>query len=115
MEADPKRKLKIKSGVVKRITREYASYEEEVKKEKERMNKFKETGSDDFSMRRQEQVVEETIKMIPDTRRRLRAAYDDLKDYMKQVDTIPEVTESEDWREAVENLARAESQVLNSE
>ena len=115
MEADPKRKLKIKSGVVKRITREYASYEEEVKRDKELMDRFKETGSDDSSMRRQEQVLEETSKMIPDARRRLRAAYDDLKDYMKQIDTIQEVTESEDWREALENLARAESEVLNHE
>ena len=115
MEADPMRKLKIKSGVVKRITREYASYEEEVKKDRERMNRFKESNSDDAAMRRQQEVLEETIKMIPDTRRRLRTAYDDLKDYMKTIDTIAEVVESEEWREAMDNLNRAEAEVLNNE
>ena len=108
MEGDSVKKLRIKSGIVKRLIRDYRSYEAEVQKDRERINQYKESGSSDESLRRQEEVLEETIRMIPDTRRRLVEAYNTLKDLMKDLDSNEELVQSELWTEAAANIGLAE-------
>ena len=112
MEADSKRQIKIKSGMVKRITREYESYEQEIKKDKERINKLREAEADEHDLRKQEEVLQESISMLPNTKRRLQEAHEELKNLMKELDSIEELTSSEEWQEATEILTRAETQVL---
>ena len=59
MEGDNKKQLKIKSGIVKRITREFESYLKEVAKDKDRIEKLRENGAEAHDIRKQEEVLQE--------------------------------------------------------
>ena len=108
------RKLYIKSGMVRRLTREYSAYENEVRTQKDKILKMQDSAPEEHVLRKQEEILQESINMLPDTRRRLQVAYDGLKDFMKSVDTDESLTASEHWSNALENLARAETDILNS-
>lgn len=57
--ADPRiRTLKIKIGVVKRLTKEKIVYEKEAEQQKERIEKFKSDGKDEYDIRKQEEVLQ---------------------------------------------------------
>jgi hypothetical protein len=49
-----------------------------VTKQEERIEKMKAEGKDEYDIRKQQEVLEESRMMIPDTNRRLKAAKDDL-------------------------------------
>lgn len=69
--ADPRiRQLVIKTGVVKRLSKEKTVYEKEVNTELARLDKFKGNGADDHVLRKQEEVIAECQMMIPDSKRR---------------------------------------------
>ena len=107
MEADSKRQLKIKSGVVRRITREYDSYHKEIQRDKDRIIKLKDTGAGEHSIRKQEEVLQETISMVPNTRKRLQDALEDLCNFMKDNDTEQEMISTEEWTEAEQIVSNA--------
>ncbi|KFM61620.1 Tubulin-specific chaperone A, partial [Stegodyphus mimosarum] len=71
--------IRIKGGVVKRITKEVAYYEKEVEQEKRRLEKMKNEGKDEYALKKQEEVIRESARMIPHCRNELRAAYNELK------------------------------------
>lgn len=78
--ADPRLKqLKIKSGVVKRLAKEKTVYDKEAEQQKQRVEKYKAEGKDEYEVRKQEEVLQEALMMIPETQRRLVRAYDELK------------------------------------
>lgn len=108
MEADTQRQLKIKTGVVKRITREYESYQKEIQRDKNRIDKLRDSSADEHQIRKQEEVLAETISMVPNTRKRLQDALEDLCNFMKENDTEQELTVTEEWNEAgnIVNAAR---------
>lgn len=97
--ADPRiRTIKIKTGVVKRTIKEKTSYEKEAKIEEQRNEKFKsEPEPDEHKIRKQNEVIEETYLMIPDTVRRLKKARDDLKNCLE---TESDLAETEECKEA---------------
>lgn len=69
--ADPRLKtIKIKTGVVKRITKEKVVYEREVEEQKEKIVKIKQAGKDEHDIRKQEEVLGECLMMVPDCKRR---------------------------------------------
>lgn len=69
--ADPRlRQIFIKTGVVKRYTKEKISYEKEAVKEKQRLEKFKEENRDEHDIKKQEEVIQESLMMVPDCKRR---------------------------------------------
>lgn len=69
--ADPRLKtIKIKTGVVKRITKEKVVYEREVEEQKEKVEKLKVAGKDEYDIKKQEEVLGECLMMIPDCKRR---------------------------------------------
>jgi Tubulin binding cofactor A. len=107
MEADTKRQLKIKSGVVKRITREYDSYQKEIQRDKDRIIKLKDNDAGEHSIRKQEEVLSETISMVPNTRKRLQDALEELCNFMKENDTEQELIASEEWTEAEQIVSTA--------
>lgn len=70
--ADPRiRQIKIKTGVVKRIAKEKTVYEKEVEQQKNRIQKIKDEGQDEHNIRKQEEVLQESLMMVPDCQRRL--------------------------------------------
>ena len=55
-------------------------YKKEVATQRERIDKLKEEGADAADVRKQEEVLEESANMIPDTRKRLEAAHLELQE-----------------------------------
>ncbi|ORZ03063.1 tubulin binding cofactor A [Syncephalastrum racemosum] len=74
------RELKIKTNVVKRIAKEQIAYGKEAEDQQKRIDKLVQAKADDADIRKQKEVLDETLQMIPDVKRRLAAAYKDLED-----------------------------------
>lgn len=69
--ADPRvRQLTIKSGVLKRLTKEKIVYEQEVDQQRARMVKLLAAGKDEHTMRKEEECLQESLMMVPNTQRR---------------------------------------------
>ncbi|KAI8480975.1 hypothetical protein Bbelb_412790 [Branchiostoma belcheri] len=106
---DPRlRQIKIKTGVVKRIGKEKTMYGKEVLKEEERLEKFKTEGKDEHDIRKQEEVLQESKMMIPDCRRRLMAAHEELT---KMLEEEADLNETEEFKAAQEVLEDASKQL----
>lgn len=77
--ADPRiRQIKIKTGVVKRIAKEKVVYEKEAELQKKRIQKITDEGQDEHNIRKQEEVLQESLMMVPDCQRRFVYLYDIL-------------------------------------
>ncbi|CAH2258718.1 tubulin-specific chaperone A [Pararge aegeria] len=110
--ADPRiRQIKIKTGVVKRIAKEKVVYEKEAEKQKIRIQKIKDEGQDEHNIRKQEEVLQESLMMVPDCQRRLAKAFTDLKNTL---DTEQDLKEHEDYQAAEQALKDAECQLPKS-
>ncbi|GAB5589635.1 hypothetical protein Unana1_04535 [Umbelopsis nana] len=99
------RELKIKTNVVKRIAKEQISYGKELESQQKRVDKLIEEGADEADVRKQKEVLEETVQMIPDVKRRLAAAYQELFSMVAD----PKYAGSEELEEAKQVLAEVEA------
>ncbi|EZA60865.1 tubulin-specific chaperone A [Ooceraea biroi] len=107
--SDPRiRTLKIKTGVVKRLAKEKITYEKEAALQRDKIQKLKEQDKDDYNIRKQEDVLQESLMMVPDCQRRLVKAFDELK---KILETEQDLKEVEDYIEAEKVLREAEAQL----
>lgn len=70
--------IKIKQNVVKRLQRDYEVYLLEEKLQQEHIEKLKEKNEDEYLIKKQIEVLEETQRMIPESQRRLQEAMNDL-------------------------------------
>ncbi|XP_014244373.1 tubulin-specific chaperone A [Cimex lectularius] len=78
--ADPRlKKIKVQTGVVKRLAREKVSYEQEVDSHKAKIEQFKKEGKDEAVVNKQIEILNETIPMIADTQRRLKKAFTEFE------------------------------------
>lgn len=69
--ADPRlRQIKIKTGVLKRLTKEKTVYEREIDQQKARIEKLRNEGKDEHVMKKEEEILTESLMMVPDTHRR---------------------------------------------
>ncbi|GAB1865092.1 Tubulin-specific chaperone A [Camponotus japonicus] len=107
--SDPRiRTLKIQTGVVKRLAREKITYEKEATQQRERIQKLKEQDKDGYDIKKQEEVLQESLMMVPDCQRRLVKAFEQLKSFL---DTEQDLKEVEDYIEAGKVLQEAEAQL----
>ncbi|KAK3927785.1 Tubulin-specific chaperone A [Frankliniella fusca] len=110
--ADPRIKtIKIKTGVVRRIAKEKVMYEKEADQQRGRIQKFKEEGKDEHDIRKQEEVLLESLMMVPDCQRRLLKAYQDLKSILE---SESELKELEEYKAAEKVLEEATPQLPES-
>ncbi|XP_077555823.1 tubulin-specific chaperone A-like [Haemaphysalis longicornis] len=105
------RELKIKTGIVKRMTKEKAAYIKEVEIEKERLVKMKDAGKDEYQVKRQEEVIAESLSMIPHAHKKLLTAYSDLKEAL---DAAQFLSEREEYLAAQEVLKDAAASLETS-
>lgn len=69
--SDPRvRMIKIKTGVLKRLTKEKTVYEREIDQQKQRIEKLRGEGKDEHVMRKEEEILQESQMMVPDSHRR---------------------------------------------
>ncbi|XP_076181908.1 tubulin-specific chaperone A-like [Ptiloglossa arizonensis] len=107
--SDPRiRTLKIKTGVVKRLAKEKVTYEKEAAQQRERIQKLKDQDKDGYDIKKQEEVLQESLMMVPDCQRRLVKAFEELK---KILETEQDLKEVEDYIEAEKVLQEAEAQL----
>ncbi|XP_054717095.1 tubulin-specific chaperone A-like isoform X1 [Uloborus diversus] len=76
------KQIKIKGGVVKRIAKEVSYYEKEILREKQRLEKMKKDGKDEYALKHQEEVIRESARMVPHCTNELRIAYNELKNLL---------------------------------
>ncbi|KAL7299786.1 tubulin-specific chaperone A isoform X2 [Trichogramma pretiosum] len=105
------RQLRIKSGVVKRLAKEKVTYEKEATEQHEKIQKLKEQNKDSHVIKKQEEVLQESLMMIPDCQRRLLKAFEDLK---RVLSTEEDLKESEEYIDAEEALKTAEPQLMKN-
>lgn len=92
--ADPRvRQIKIKTGVVKRLTKEKMSYEKESKQQEEKIEKMKADGKDEYDIKKQIEVLGECKLMIPDSLKRLNVAYEELTKLLEKEEDLKETEE----------------------
>jgi tubulin-specific chaperone A len=87
--ADPRiRRLKIQTGVVKRCGKEKVSYRKEADMQKEKVEKMKAAGGEEseIKIRKMNEVVQESLMMIPDCHRRLEKAIADLQNLIEELE-----------------------------
>uniref|UniRef100_A0A8C4NGY3 Tubulin-specific chaperone A n=1 Tax=Eptatretus burgeri TaxID=7764 RepID=A0A8C4NGY3_EPTBU len=100
--ADPRqRQLKIKTGVVRRIFKEEKSYKSESKQHEEKVQTMKEDGSDEYLIKKQNQLLQESTMMIGDCHHRLEAACESLSQLLE---TEKEIEDTEEYKAACEIL-----------
>ncbi|EHB03479.1 Tubulin-specific chaperone A [Heterocephalus glaber] len=80
--ADPRvRRIKIKAGMVKRLVKEKVTHEKEAKQQEEKIENMKAEDGENYAVKKQPEILQESRMMIPDCQRRLEAAYTDLCKY----------------------------------
>ena len=92
--ADPRvRQLTIKTGVVKRLYKEKAMYEKESRQMEEKVEQMKTNGEDEYMIKKQIEVKNESLAMLPDCKKRLRTAYDELENLLNTEKDMEECKE----------------------
>lgn len=107
--SDPRvKQIKIKSGVVKRVGKEKLSYRTEADQQKIKLQKMKDDGKDIHDVKKMNEVLQETLMMIPDCHRRLLVAHADLKNVLA---SEADLSEAEEYKAAQAQLLEAEEQM----
>jgi len=80
------KQLDIRIGAVKRLTKEMTSRRVDVETEKKRKERFISEGEDQWTVAKQQEVIAEAEKMIPDAQQRLEAGLTDVKALLEAMD-----------------------------
>lgn len=79
------RQLKIRTGSVKRIHKDLTSYVQEAADQQAKIDKLVASGADEFVIKKQREVLEETRVMVSDSRERLQEARSDLQQFVESL------------------------------
>ena len=102
------KELRIQTGVAERLNKEMLCYQRDVDKERERLKKMKEAEEvDEYRVRKQEEVIQETLGMVPNTRLRLKTALEQLQKLLVEAGKAREQMAEKE----LELFAKAESVV----
>ena len=88
------RQLRIKTGVVTRLTKEISSYKKEAEQQEMRLQKMKEEGKDEYDVMKMGWVIQESLGMIPHCIRKLNMASNELETLLKNFSLEEGDTES---------------------
>lgn len=72
-------KLKTQLGIAKRMIKEVEAYEREVTTNEARIQKMRDDGKDPYDIRKQEEVLQESYMMVPDSKARLETVIEELQ------------------------------------
>mmetsp|Transcript_77778 Transcript_77778/g.175862 ORF Transcript_77778/g.175862 Transcript_77778/m.175862 type:complete len:161 (+) Transcript_77778:81-563(+) len=83
MPVDPEvKQLGIKVGPVRRTKKEYEMYLKEETKQKAKIEKMKADGVEEADVKKQIEVLNDTLTVIPDTRQRLQKYCSELREFL---------------------------------
>lgn len=102
--ADPRLKqIKIKTGIVRRIAKEKVCYDKEANEQRARVQKLKDDdGTEEYYLKKQEEVLQESLMMGPDCQRRLVKAFDELKTILKDETDLKDTDEYSSAKKVLE-------------
>ncbi|KAG1656700.1 hypothetical protein FOA52_004761 [Chlamydomonas sp. UWO 241] len=101
------KQLKVRTGVVKRLTKELGYYSKERDDEAARVEKMRADGKDSHDIKQAENCLAESAMMIPQTREKLEAGFADLESCVAE--NGAETAESEELKAANEALEAAKA------
>lgn len=78
-EMNSSQKMKTQLSITKRMIKEVAAYEKEVVTNEARIQKMRDEDKDPYDIRKQEEVLQESYMMVPDSKARLEAAIEELR------------------------------------
>ncbi|XP_047586639.1 tubulin-specific chaperone A isoform X2 [Lutra lutra] len=81
----------------KRLVKEKMMYEKEAKQQEEKIEKMKAEDGENYAIKKQAEILQESRMMIPDCQRRLEAAYTDL---LQLLEGEKDLEETEEYKEA---------------
>ncbi|KAF6357643.1 tubulin folding cofactor A [Rhinolophus ferrumequinum] len=81
----------------KGLAKEKMMYEKEAKQQEEKIEKMKAEDGENYAIKKQAEILQESRMMIPDCQRRLEAAYTDL---LQILESEKELEEAEEYKEA---------------
>ncbi|XP_027008715.2 tubulin-specific chaperone A-like [Tachysurus fulvidraco] len=103
--ADPRiRQIKIKAGIVKRLAKEEVFYIKEANEQEERVERLKAEAKDEYLIKKQVEVLQESKMMIPDCHRRLAMAHADLQQLLEMVVDLEELEEFKEARSLLDSV-----------
>ncbi|KAG0051506.1 hypothetical protein BGZ83_003627 [Gryganskiella cystojenkinii] len=100
------RDLTIKTNVLKRVAKEQIFYNTEKLNQQKRIDAMFAKDPEDYDIKQQRQVLDETLDMLPDVERRRKAARQDLASLVTNIN--PEIKSSKEYEEAVRALEENE-------
>jgi len=103
MEKNYQKELTLKSNSVKRLFKECGMYEAEFQKLNSKNEEMKENGSDEYSMKKQKEYLEETLSVRNVTRSKLRSSTDVLTSLINEIDA-EEIKNLDEYKNANEIL-----------
>ncbi|XP_025923542.1 tubulin-specific chaperone A isoform X3 [Apteryx rowi] len=80
-----------------KLAKEKVMYEKEAKQQEEKIEKMKAEACDDYGIKKQIEILQESRMMIPDCQRRLEVAHADLTQLLENE---KELEEAEEYKEA---------------
>ncbi|XP_052599506.1 tubulin-specific chaperone A isoform X1 [Peromyscus californicus insignis] len=79
------------------LVKEKVMYEKEAKQQEEKIEKMKAEDGENYAIKKQAEILQESRMMIPDCQRRLEAAYTDLQQILE---SEKDLEEAEEYKEA---------------
>merc|ERR1719498_1923439 len=84
MASEIVKQLEIKSNCEKRTTKEYEAYLKEETQQRDKIAKMKADGEDEAAVKKQMEVLNDTLTVLPDTRTRLQKYARELNDFIEE-------------------------------
>ncbi|XP_069820811.1 tubulin-specific chaperone A isoform X2 [Dendropsophus ebraccatus] len=91
-------------GIGARLSKEKFMYEKEAKQQEEKIERMKSEGGDEYVIKKQTEILQESRMMIPDCHRRLEAAHMDLAQILDNEKELEETEEYKDARVMLESV-----------
>ncbi|KAJ1861956.1 hypothetical protein H4R99_002463 [Coemansia sp. RSA 1722] len=103
-----KRTLKIKASAVKRLIKDKALYLAELSKQQKHIEELVSQNAEGADIRKQKEVLEETLQMIPHIESRIKNSLEDLENHLASADSeLKTAQEYVDAKAVVEEAAKA--------
>ena len=100
------RQLRIKTGIVSRISKDISSYQDEAGIQQQRLERMKKEGQDEYDIMKMGLVVQESLMMVPHCVKKLVSANADLENFLETLPECDGETEAEE-SEAVSLIGKA--------
>ncbi|KAJ3431885.1 tubulin-specific chaperone a [Anaeramoeba flamelloides] len=96
------KQIKIKTGACKRLYKEKNYYEMEATKQENKIKELRNKNTDQYTINKQEEILQETRSMIPDCTNRLQNYYEGLVELVENERDNEVVNQTTQYKDALE-------------